>query len=296
VVPAISGRVGRLGRLLRDTARAWYEDRAQRLGAALAFYTIFALAPGLVILIAVSGLVLDPKTAQGDIVEQIEALIGRTGAEAVEATLVSAREQGAGVTLVAVVTFVLGLWWVFGELQDALNTIWGVTPRADRTILTIAREQFWSFALVVGIGFLLMVSLVISAWLAAVGRFFAHLLPAPAAVLETVDVAVSFCIITVLFAVIFKLLPDVRVAWRDVWPGAALTSLLFTVGKTGIGIYLGRTTFGSAYGAAGSLVIILLWVYYSAQILFFGAEFTKVRARRPGRRRERAAGDEGGNG
>jgi len=137
---------------------------------------------------------------------------------------------------------------------------------------------------------------VISAWLAAVGRFFAHLLPAPALVLETVDVAVSFCIITVLFAVIFKLLPDVRVAWRDVWPGAALTSLLFTVGKTGIGIYLGRTTFGSAYGAAGSLVIILLWVYYSAQILFFGAEFTKVRARRPGRRRERAAGDEGGNG
>lgn len=272
--------MGRLWQLLRDTGSEWYKDRAQRLGAALAFYTIFALAPGLVILIAVSGFVLDPEAAQGEIVEQIEMLIGRTGAEAIEATLVSAREQGTGVTLVAVVTFVLGLWWVFGELQDALNTIWGVTPRPGRTILTIVRERFWAFALVVGIGLLLMVSLVVSAWLAAVGRFFAHLLPAPAAVLETVDIAISFCIITILFAVIFKLLPDVRLAWRNVWLGAALTSLLFTAGKAAFGFYLGRTTFSSAYGAAGSLVVILLWVYYSAQILFFGAEFTKVRARR----------------
>jgi membrane protein len=269
-----------LWQLVRDTARAWYEDRAQRLGAALAFYTIFALAPGLVILIPLGGLVLDPEVAQGEIVEQIEMLIGRTGADAIEATLVSAREQGAGVTVVAVATFVLGLWWVFGELQDALNTIWGVTPRAGRSIIVIVRERFWSFALVVGIGFLLMVSLVISAWLAAVSRFFTHRLPAPAVVLETIDVVVSFCIITLLFAVIFKVLPDVRLAWGDVWPGAALTSLLFTAGKVGIGFYLGRTTFSSAYGAAGSLVVILLWVYYSALILFFGAEFTKVRARR----------------
>ena len=266
--------------MLRDTAHEWYADRAQRLGAALAFYTLFALSPGLVILIAISGLVLGAESAEGEIVEQIETLIGRAGAEAIEATLVSAREQGAGVTLVAVGTLVLGLWWVFGELQDALNTIWGVRPRAGLPVLTIVRERFWSFALVVGIGFLLIVSLVISAWLAAVGRFFAHRLPAPPAVLETVDAAISFGIITGLFAVIFKLLPDVRVAWRDVWPGAALTSLLFTVGKVGIGLYLGRTTFSSAYGAAGSLVVILLWVYYSAQILFFGAEFTKVLARR----------------
>jgi membrane protein len=284
--------VGQLWALLRDTASEWYRDGAQRLGAALAFYTIFALAPGLVILIAVGGLVLGQEAAQGGIVEQIETLIGRTAAEAIEATLVSAREQGTGVTLVAVVTFVLGLWWVFGELQDALNTIWGVTSRPGRTILTIVRERFWAFGLVVGIGLLLMASLVVSAWLSAVSRFFAHRLPAPAAVLETVDIAISFGIITVLFAVIFKLLPDVRMAWRDVWLGAALTSLLFTAGKAVIGFYLGRTTLSSAYGAAGSLVVILFWVYYSAQILFFGAEFTKVRARR--RRGGAASGTSGG--
>jgi membrane protein len=146
----------------------------------------------------------------------------------------------------------------------------------------ILRERFWSFVLVVGVGFLLIASLAVSAWLAALGGFFAHLLPAPAAVLEAVDFVISFCLVTFLFGMIFKLLPDVHVAWRDVWLGAALTSLLFSLGKIVIGLYLVRTTIGSAYGAAGSLVVILLWVYYSAQILFFGAEFTKVWARRHG--------------
>jgi membrane protein len=271
-----------LGRLLGYTARAWYENRAQRLGAALAFYTVFALAPGLVILIGLTSLVVGAQAAQGQIVEQIESLIGRTGAEAIEATITSAREQGAGVTLVAVVTLVFGLWWVFGELRDALNTIWGVTSRPGQTWFTMLRERFLSFALVVGIGFLLMVSLVISAWLAAFGEFFSDRLPAPAAALEAINFVISFCVITFLFAMIFKLLPDVYVAWRDVWLGAALTSLLFTVGKVFIGLYLGRSTFSSAYGAAGSLVIVLLWVYYSSQILFFGAEFTKVWTSRHG--------------
>lgn len=270
-------------RLFRDTAGDWYQDRAQRLGAALAFYTLFALAPGLVILIPLTGVFLGPQAAQGHIVEQIESVIGRPGAEAIEATIVSARREGAGgVTVVAVITLVFGLWWVFGELQDALNTIWGVTRRPGRGFLAMLRERFLSFTLVVGIGFLLLVSLAVSAWLAALSGFFAHLLPAPAMVLEAVNFVISFCVITFLFAMIFKLLPDVSVAWRDVWLGAALTSLLFTVGKVVIGLYLGRTTTGSAYGAAGSLVVILLWVYYSAQILFFGAEFTKVWARRRG--------------
>lgn len=274
--------MGEAWRLLRDIVRDWYEDRAQRLGAALAFYTLFALAPGLVILIPLTGVFLGPQAAQGHIVERIGFLIGRSGAEAIEVTIVSARERGAGVTIVAVVTLVFGLWWVFGELQDALNTIWGVTPRPGRRFLVVLRERFWSFVLVVGVGFLLIASLAVSAWLAALGEFFAHLLPAPAAVLEAVDFVISFCLVTFLFGMIFKLLPDVYVAWRDVWLGAALTSLLFSLGKIVIGLYLVRTTIGSAYGAAGSLVVILLWVYYSAQILFFGAEFTKVWARRHG--------------
>jgi membrane protein len=274
--------MGEAWRLLRDTVRDWYGDRAQRLGAALAFYTLFALAPGLVILIPLTGVFLGPQAAQGHIVDRIGFLIGRSGAEAIEVTIVSARQSGAGLTIVAVVTLVFGLWWVFGELQDALNTIWGVTPRPGRRFLVILRERFWSFVLVVGVGFLLIASLAVSAWLAALGGFFAHLLPAPAAVLEAVDFVISFCLVTFLFGMIFKLLPDVHVAWRDVWLGAALTSLLFSLGKIVIGLYLVRTTIGSAYGAAGSLVVILLWVYYSAQILFFGAEFTKVWARRHG--------------
>jgi membrane protein len=243
---------------------------------------LFALAPGLVILIPLTGVFLGPQAAQGHIVDQIESLIGRPGAEAIEATIMSARKEGAGVTVVAVITLVFGMWWVFGELQDALNTIWGVTPRPGRGFLVILRERFWSFTLVVGIGFLLLVSLAVSAWLAALGGFFGHLLPAPAVVLEAVNFVISFCVITFLFGMIFKLLPDVSVAWRDVWLGAALTSLLFTLGKVVIGLYLGRTTIGSAYGAAGSLVVVLLWVFYSAEILFFGAEFTKVWARRRG--------------
>ena len=269
-------------RLLQDTALEWYEDRAQRLGAALAFYTLFALAPGLIILIALTGVFIGPQAAQGQIVEQIQYLIGRPGAEAIEATILSAREAGASVTVVAVITLVLGLWYVFGELQDALNTVWGVTSKPGRRFLVILRERFWSFTLVVGIGFLLLVSLAVSAWLAALGTYFAQPLPAPALLLETLNFVISFCVITFLFGMIFKLLPDVDVMWRDVWLGAALTSLLFTLGKGVIGLYLGRATIGSAYGAAGSLVVVLLWVYYSAQILFFGAEFTKIWTRRRG--------------
>jgi membrane protein len=151
-----------------------------------------------------------------------------------------------------------------------------VTPKAGRRVIDIVKERFWSFAMVVGIGFLLLVSLAMSAWLIVIGTYFGQLLPAPAAVLEVLNFVISFGVITVLFAMTFKLLPDVTIAWRDVWPGAALTSLLFTVGKFAIGLYLGKSAVASAYGAAGSLIIIVVWVYYSAQILLFGAEFTKV--------------------
>jgi membrane protein len=189
---------------------------------------------------------------------------------------------GATGTALALVPLVFGLWGLFGELQDGLNTIWGVTPKPGRRIRDILKERFWSFTMVVGIGFVLLVSLVLSAWLAAVGTYVGSLLPAPAAGLETLNFAISFVVITCCFALIFKLLPDVRIAWRDVWLGAAVTSLFFTVGKFLIGLYLGKSAVASAYGAAGSLVIIVVWVYYSAQILLFGAEFTKVWTKRRG--------------
>ena len=269
--------------LLRATMSDWYEDRAQRIGAALAYYTIFALAPGLVIVMALAGLMLGPG-AESQIIEQIRDLIGKLGAAAIEATIRSARNEtlGATGTALALIPLVFGLWGVFGELQDGLNTIWGVTPKPGRRIRDILKERFWSFAMVVGIGFVLLVSLVLSAWLAAVGTYVGSLLPAPATGLEALNFVISFVVITGSFALIFKLLPDVKIAWRDVWLGAAVTSLFFTVGKFLIGLYLGKSAVASAYGAAGSLVIIVVWVYYSAQILLFGAEFTKVWTKRRG--------------
>lgn len=269
--------------LLRATMSDWYEDRAQRIGAALAYYTIFALAPGLVIVMALAGLMLGPG-AESQIIGQIRELIGEQGATAIEATVRSARNEtlGATGTALALIPLVFGLWGVFGELQDGLNTIWGVTPKRGRRIRDILKERFWSFAMVVGIGFVLLVSLVLSAWLAAVGTYVGSLLPAPAAGLEALNFVISFVVITGSFALIFKLLPDVRIAWRDVWLGAAVTSLFFTVGKFLIGLYLGKSAVASAYGAAGSLVIIVVWVYYSAQILLLGAEFTKVWTKRRG--------------
>ena len=269
--------------LLRATMSDWYEDRAQRIGAALAYYTIFALAPGLVIVMALAGLMLGPG-AESQIIEQIRELIGKQGATAIEATIRSARNEtlGATGTALALIPLVFGLWGVFGELQDGLNTIWGVTPKPGRRIRDILRERFWSFAMVVGIGFVLLVSLVLSAWLAAVGTYVGSLWPTPPAGLEALNFVISFVVITGSFALIFKLLPDVKIAWRDVWLGAAVTSLFFTVGKFLIGLYLGKSAVASAYGAAGSLVIIVVWVYYSAQILLFGAEFTKVWTKRRG--------------
>jgi membrane protein len=269
--------------LLSATVNDWYEDRAQRIGAALAYYTIFALTPGLIFLIAVAGLFFGGN-AEVQIVGQIRELIGEQGAKAIESMLRSTRSEPLGLsgTLLTLIPLAFGLWGVFGELQDGLNTIWGVTPRPGRGVVDIIKARFLSFTLVVGIGFLLLVSLALSAWLVAVGTYFGQLLPAPAAALEALNLVISFAVITALFAMTFKLLPDVHIAWRDVWLGAAVTSLLFTIGKFLIGLYLGRSSIASAYGAAGSLVIIVVWVYYSAQILLLGAEFTKVYVKRRG--------------
>jgi membrane protein len=268
--------------LLGETCSEWYADRAPRLGAALAFYTVFALAPGLILIISLAGVVLGEEAAQGQIISQVEDLAGEAGAQAVRAAIDSARKAGNSVlaTGLGVVTLLFGLWGVFGELQDALNSIWGVRSRSGGGVIGAIKRRFWSFTMVVGIGFLLLISLAASAWLAALGKFFAGLLPLPAAMMETANALLSFVVITFMFAVIYKLLPDVKIAWRNVWTGAAVTAILFTIGKTLIGLYLGRSTVASVYGAAGSLIVMLLWVYYSAQVVFFGAEFTKVYARR----------------
>jgi membrane protein len=273
--------VATLWRLVAATGAEWYRDRAQRMGAALAFYTVFALAPGLVIVVAVTGLLIEPTAARSRIVEQFHLLAGPDAASAIDAVIEATDDPAAGAlaTRLAVLALVLGLWGVFGELQDALNSIWQVTPRPARNLAAFLRQRLWSLTTVLGTGFLLLVSLVISAWLAALGKFFQGLLPVPAALLEAAHSLVSLGGITGLFALMFKVLPDVEVPWRDVWPGALLTAGLFTGGKLLIGLYLGRSGIASAYGAAGSLVVVLVWVYYSAQILYFGAEFTKVSAR-----------------
>ena len=268
--------------LLGETCSEWYTDRAPRLGAALAFYTVFALAPGLILIISLAAVVLGEEAAQGQIISQVEDLAGAAGAQAVRAAIESARNAGNSIlaTGLGVVTLLFGLWGVFGELQDALNSIWGVRSRSGGGLIGAIKRRFWSFTMVVGIGFLLLISLAASAWLAALGKFFSGLLPLPAAMMETANALLSFVVITFMFAVIYKLLPDVKIAWRNVWTGAAVTAILFTIGKTLIGLYLGRSTVASVYGAAGSLIVMLLWVYYSAQVVFFGAEFTKVYARR----------------
>ena len=270
--------------LLGETVSEWYEDRAPRLGAALAYYTVFALAPGLVVIIALVAFLLGEEAAQGQILAQVQDLVGFAGAQAVAAAIESARraDGSAIATGLGVITLLFGLWGVFGELQDALNTIWGVTTKPGRGLIGVIRERFWSFPMVVGVGFLLLVSLAASAGLAAFGKLFSRLLPLPVAMLETANALLSFVVITVLFALIYKLLPEVKVPWRSVWIGAAVAATLFTIGKSLIGLYLGRSTVATVYGAAGSLIVLLLWVYYSAQIVFFGAEFTKVYSRRFG--------------
>jgi membrane protein len=267
-------------RLLSATYTGWSEDKAPRLGAALAYYTVFSLAPLLVITISIVGLFLGAEAARGQIVGQLQALVGPEGGKAIETMIEHAgRERNSGIVagLLGLATLLLGATGVFGELQDSLNTIWGVQPRPGRGILGILKDRFVSFAMVLGIAFLLLVSLVISAALAALGTVLGgSVAEGP---LHVANLVASFGVVTFLFAAMYKYVPDVTIEWRDVWIGAAVTSLLFTIGELAIGLYLGKGSIGSAYGAAGSLVILLLWVYYSAQILFVGAEFTKVYAR-----------------
>jgi membrane protein len=270
--------------LLKDTVKEFGEDKAPRLGAALAYYTVFSLAPMLVIIIAVAGLVFGQEAAAGALDDQIRGLVGAEGADLVQAMVASAQEPREGITatVIGIVTLLFGALGAFGQLQDALNTIWEVAPKPGRGLIGVIKDRLAPAGLVLGVGFLLLVSLAVSAALVAVGNLLSGYLAGMAFLMEALNFLISFLAVTVLFAMIFKFLPDAKIAWRDVWIGAALTSLLFNIGKTLIGLYLGSGSVASAYGAAGSLIILLLWVYYSAQILFFGAEFTQVYANRLG--------------
>ena len=276
------GDVKAAWKLLSVTISDWTDDKVPRLGAALAYYTVFSLTPMLVIAVGIAGFFFGEEAARGHIVDQIRGLVGDQGAKAIQDMVENAgREKASGAiaTAIGLVMLLFGASGVFGELQDSLNTIWGVKPRPGRGVLGIVKDRFASFTMVIGIGFLLLVSLILSAALAALGTALGG---GEEGALHLINMLVSFAVITALFAAMYKYVPDVRIEWRDVWIGAVVTSGLFTLGKFAIGLYLGKSSVASAYGAAGSLVILLVWVYYSTQIVFFGAEFTKVYAKHYG--------------
>jgi membrane protein len=270
--------------LLKATFREWREDKAPRLAAALSYYTVFSMAPLLVLVVAVAGLVFGEQAVQGHIVEELEGSVGREAASLLEQAIAGARRPGAGAmaTAVGIVLLLLGASGVFGQLQDALNTVWGVAPAPGRGIKRLLVKRLISYAAVLAVGFVLLVSLVASAAVSATGELVAGYYPRLAPTLGLIDFVASLGVITLLFALLLKYLPDARIPWKQVWVGAGFTALLFVIGKSVIGFYLGRTDPGSAYGVAGALVVILLWVYYSSLIFLFGAEFTQVQARRVG--------------
>src|SRR5215211_3376838 len=274
--------------LLKDTFREWREDGATRLAAALAYYTTFSLAPLLVLVIAIAGLAGGREAAQTQTMAQVEDLLGAEGREFVQEMIETASqpETGLAATFVGAVTLLFGALGVFGELQNSLNTIWEVKPKPAKdwvdAVKRFVLRRLLSFTMVLGIGFLLLASLVISAAVSALGEYIGSRWPLADVWLGLLHLIISFLVITLLFAMMFKFLPEIKIAWKDVWLGAAVTSALFSLGKFLIGLYLGRSEVGNTFGAAGSLAILLIWVYYSAQILFFGAEFTQVYASRYG--------------
>jgi membrane protein len=266
--------------LLRRSFNDWNEHNAPRLGAALAFYTILSISPLVILVLAIVSLVFDRSSAQAHLLDQTQALIGSEGREAVQSMLASGQKASSGIfaTLIGLATLLFGASGVFGELRSALNTIWDAKPEATSGIWGMLRERVFSFGMVFSVGFVLLVSLVASAGLAAATKFFGSLLPVPSFLLALINFLVSFIGIAVLFGLILKYVPETKVRWSEVRIGAVATALLFTIGKSVLGLYLGKASPGSAYGAAGSLVVMVIWIYYSAQIFFFGAEFTHVYA------------------
>ena len=282
-----------LFRLCKETVLACKESNSPRLGAALAYYTVFAIAPLLLMVLSLASVWFGEAAARHELFGQMEELLGSDGAKAIEDILAAASNKpqaGHWAAGVAIVTLVVAVTGVFIELQDALNTVWKVKRPPGDGIRQFIKDRLLSFGIVVGVVFLLLVSLVLSAGLAALGGFMKGLVPGEHLSWVAANFVISLGIITVLFAMILKVLPDVKIAWRDVWMGGFLTALLFNLGKFLLGFYLGRSSVTSAYGAAGSLVVILLWVYYSAQILFFGAQFTRIYASTYGSKLRPASG------
>ena len=273
--------------LLRNTGIEWWNDNTFRLAASLAFYTIFSLAPVLLIAVGAASLFFAREEAVNQVAAELERLIGVQGAGAIRQILASTAGLGHGVRAITigVVTLILGSSVVFAELQSALNQIWGVKSQVRRgLILDLVLDRLRSFSIALGVGFLLLVSLVLSAALSALEVYFTNRMPSLPWLWQAGNITISFFVVALLFAMIYQYLPDVEIEWRDVWIGAFVTSLLFNGGKYLISIYLGHAAIGSAFGAAGSFAVLLVWIYYSALISFFGAEFTQVYARRHGRR------------
>ncbi len=273
-------------RLLKEAASAWVDDYAPSMGAALSYYTLFSIAPLLLIVIAIAGLVFGDEAANGEIFGQLAGLIGEEGAKGVEAMVQAADEPKEGIiaTVIGVVVLIIGATTVFGELQNALDRIWRAPVREQSSgWWNLLRTRLLSFGMILGIAFLLMVSLVLSAAVSAIGKWFGS--GGWEAVAHVLEIVLSFGLMTVLFALIYKYIPRVHIAWRDVWVGAAFTALLLAVGKFLIGLYIGKGSVASAFGAAGSLVVLMVWVYYAAQIFLLGAEFTWVYAHEYGSRR-----------
>ncbi len=266
--------------LLRLSFTDWNDDDAPRLGASLAFYTILSLSPLVLLAVAAASLVFSRESAQVHLLAEVRATAGREGSDAVRSMLASGQKEFAGVfaTLFGMATLLFGASGVFAELRSALNKIWETTPRSSSGVWGFIRNRFLSLGLVISVGFVLLVSLLASAALEAATKYASGLFPIPSLIIDVFNFVVSFLGIAALFAFILKYLPETKVEWADVRVGASLTALLFTIGKSLLGLYLGKATPGSAYGAAGSLVVMVIWVYYSAQIFFFGAEFTHIHA------------------
>lgn len=272
--------------LFRTALAGWWDNRAMSLGAAIAFFTVFSLAPMLLVAIAVAGLAFGREAAQGAIVDELGGLIGGQTGAALEGMIVSAGNFESGVVglFVGVATFLFLATGAVIELQDNLNIIWKVKPPQSYGVAAFIQTRILSLTLIVGFGFLLMVSLVLDAGLTRLGVYLESGFAGASAILRILNTAVGFAIAVLLFAMIFKILPAVELTWRDVWMGAIVTAILFTAGKFAIGYYIGKSGVASAYGAAGSIVTILLWIYYSSLILLFGAEFTKAYAKSRGSR------------
>lgn len=270
---------------LKQTVGEWVADKAPMLGAALAYYTVFSLAPLLVISIAMAGLVLGQEAAQGRIFDELRGLLGDEGGRAIQDMVESAGSKtssGVIASIVGIATLLLGASGVFGQLQTSLNLMWGVEAKPGRGFGGMLKDRFLSFGFILVVGFLLLVSLILTSAITFAAEWMGRISPGTEVLAHVFNFVISFGVITLLFGLMFKYLPDAKIAWRDVWLGAAITAALFTLGKFVLGLYLGKSSVSSSYGAAGSLVILLLWVYYSSQILFFGAEFTQVWANRFG--------------